>query len=55
MEHALSCLARLIRILLGPSAVADKKLECGHELIVLGVSVLSLSKGVCASLWSHAG
>ena len=50
MEHALSCLARLIRILLGPLAVADKKLECGHGLVVLGVRVLSLYTRVCASL-----
>jgi hypothetical protein len=38
MEHALRCLARLIRVLLGPSAVANKKLAFGKRLDVLGVS-----------------
>ena len=42
MEHALRCLARLIRVLLGPSAVANKKLAFGKRLDVLGVS------GCCA-------
>lgn len=37
MEHALQCLARLIRVLLGPTAVADKKLACGKCLDILGV------------------
>ncbi len=37
MEHALQCLARLIRVLLGPTAVANKKLACGVSLDVLGV------------------
>ena len=39
MEHALQCLARLIRLLLGPTAVADKKLACGTRLDVLGVDI----------------
>ena len=37
MEHALQCLARLIRALLGPTAVALNKLACGRTLDVLGV------------------
>jgi len=37
MEHALQCLARLIRLLLGPTAVAADKLACGKKLDVLGV------------------
>jgi hypothetical protein len=37
MEHALQCLARLIRVLLGPTAVALNKLACGRTLDVLGV------------------
>ena len=40
MEHALQCLARLIRVLLGPTAVAVNKLACGRTLDVLGVDAL---------------
>ena len=40
MKHALQCLVRLIKVLLGPSAVAPKKIECGISLVVLGVSAL---------------
>ena len=43
MEHALQCLARLIRVLLGPSAVPDKKLAFGKSLGVLGVSACCAS------------
>ena len=39
MEHAMGCFARLVRALLGATAVADRKLECGHELTVLGMLV----------------
>ena len=45
MEHALQCLARLIRLLLGPTAVADKKLACGTRLDVLGVDIKMSKKG----------
>ena len=45
MQHALDCLARLIRLLLGPSAVADKKLECGTRLDVLGVDIKMSKRG----------
>ena len=38
MKHALQCLVRLIKVLLGPSAVAPNKSECGNSLVVLGVS-----------------
>ena len=38
MKHALDCLARLIRVLLGQSAVAEKKLACGARLDVLEMS-----------------
>ena len=36
MKHGLRCLVRLVRILLGPSAIADK-IDCGMKLVVLGV------------------
>ena len=39
LEHGMSCFARLIRALLGHSAVANRKLECGLGLVVLGVEV----------------
>ena len=42
MKHALQCLVRLIKVLLGPSAVAPKKIECGISLVVLGVSAFPL-------------
>ena len=40
MKHALQCLVRLIKILLGPTAVAPKKIECGTSRVVLGVRAL---------------
>eukprot|EP00973_Karenia_brevis_P002222 298811-Karenia_brevis.AAC.1 len=39
MEHAMHCFARVIRIILGPDAVAEHKLGCGKQLEVLGVQV----------------
>ena len=45
MEHALQCLARLIRVLLGPTAVAEKKLACGAHLDVLGVDIKMSRRG----------
>ena len=35
----MNCFARLVRLLLGDSAIAERKLECGEELEVLGVIV----------------
>ena len=40
MAHSLECLAKLIRVLLGPSSVADDKLAFGKKVDVLGVSSL---------------
>ena len=42
VEHAMQCFARLVRALLGDSAVADRKLDSGKSLEILGV-VLSCS------------
>ena len=39
MECALRCFARLVRVLLGPDAIAEVKLECGESLCVLGVDI----------------
>jgi hypothetical protein len=37
MEHSMHIFARLVRLLLGETAIAERKLVCGHELVVLGV------------------
>ena len=52
MAHALQCLARLIRAILGPTAVADKKLACGKKLDVLGVGMKLSRRGFNCSLQS---
>ena len=39
MKHAMNCLARLIRVLLGPKSVAESKLDYGATLVILGVEV----------------
>ena len=45
MQHALDCLARLIRLLLGQTAVAEKKLAGGARLDVLGVDIKMSKRG----------
>ena len=45
MEHAMLCIARLIRAMYGATAVADRKLECGLSLTVLGVDLSLNSAG----------
>ena len=42
MEHAMRCFARLIRAVLGQSSIADRKVECGKKLVILGVEVPTL-------------
>ena len=37
MQHAMLCIARLVRAVLGPGAIEDRKLDCGCSLVVLGV------------------
>ena len=39
IEHAMNCVARLIRLVLGSDAVAESKLECGMKLTVLGIEI----------------
>ena len=39
VAHAKLCFARLVRALLGPSAVADRKLQHGNGIVVLGLEV----------------
>ena len=45
MEHAMQCLARLVRLLLGATAIANRKLECGLSLVVLGVQIKLSQQG----------
>ena len=43
--HGLQCFVRLIRVLLGRTAIADEKCECGPSLVVLGVCIELSEKG----------
>ena len=45
MKHAMLCFARLVRVLLGVSAIADKKLACGLSLGILGVDIVLSAHG----------
>ena len=38
-EHAMMCMARLVRVLLGESAISARKLDYGPSLTILGVDV----------------
>ena len=38
-QHAKGCFARLVRALMGADAIAEKKLEYGNPLTVLGIDV----------------
>ena len=40
MEHAVGCIARLVRVMLGPTAIASRKLAWGRNLCILGVDML---------------
>ena len=39
VEHAMLCLARLVRVLLGKDAIENKKLDHGSSLVVLGAEI----------------
>lgn len=45
MAHAADVFARLVRVLLGKSAVADAKTESGSKLCVLGVDISISTRG----------
>jgi len=45
-EHSLECFARLVRLLLGPDAIAETKLEHGVSLVVLGIKIKLSKKGL---------
>ena len=44
--NAMQSFAKLVRLCLGPSAIADRKLECGNPLVVLGVECSLSNRGV---------
>jgi len=46
MEHASRCITRFVRLLLGPDAIADKKVEWGHSLIILGILIQPTIDGI---------
>lgn len=47
-EHAMNVFARLVRLLLGQTAIAERKLEHGSVLVVLGMQARSLCYGPCS-------
>ena len=40
MEQGMQLFARLVRMLLGQSAIGDRKLDCGLKVTILGIDVL---------------
>ena len=46
VEHAMQCFARLVRLLLGCTSIADRKLEFGSSLLVLGMCVVPAQSGI---------
>ena len=47
VEHALGCVVRLVRCVLGPDSVSEKKMEFGSPLVVFG---MELEARACARL-----
>lgn len=45
MSNAVDIFARLVRVLLGPDAIAEAKLECGRSLCILGVDLTMSRRG----------
>ena len=45
-EHAMQCFARLVRCILGDSAISVRKLEVGNPLTILGVTISLDSHGI---------
>ena len=46
VEHCMSCVVRLVRVLLGPTSVSEKKVSCGMPLEVLGIVVQADCEGI---------
>ncbi len=45
-EHSMNIFARLVRCLLGPSAISESKLQYGMPLPILGLSVEAVAEGM---------
>ena len=45
MQHAAECVTRLVRALMGSSAIAQRKVEWGLRLIVLGIHAIPSERG----------
>ena len=45
LKHSMMCHARLVRALFGEAAIADRKLECGQGMAVLGVQMEAMWTG----------
>ena len=45
MDHALWCFARLVKLLLGDDSIAQKKLDFGPRLCILGVDIQMSQRG----------
>ena len=45
MKHAMHCFARMVRAVLGTTAIAAEKLVCGMDLTVLGVELTFTVEG----------
>ena len=45
MRHGLACFARLVRLLLGHSSIAEAKLDYGRDLCILGIDVSTSLRG----------
>ena len=48
--HALQCMERLVKAVLGDDAVAPGKVECGQQLEILGIVVAPTAEGFTCSL-----
>jgi len=46
MEHAMQCVARLVRLLLGPDSMDEKKLQFGAKLDILGINCMLAEAGL---------
>ena len=46
VAHTTACIARLVRAMLGPSSIADRKCEHGLPLVILGLSVNCDARGL---------
>ena len=49
-EHAMHCMARLVRVIFGRTAVAARKLEFCPSLVALGIRITPSAQGYCCAL-----